>query len=154
MCSLELTVATQFLARSAGKSHTWSNGVAGPTSWAACRHRPFWRQWKGWLRRVVRLVQGTRGSEAEFVQKPCKSYPGRKLGSWRQHLQALPGCSGPMFHPEITTTGYIWIKSANEVHELTRSRTRENVGLLRVFRGRAGHCLCICGVNGGRCFIK
>lgn len=80
-------------------------------------------------------------------------------------LPTLEDYNGPKFHPvnnQENQIKYYKIKMltpkakwSNTIYgTLTKSRTRENSGLLRVFKGKAGHRERISFVSGGNCFMN
>lgn len=85
----------------------------------------------------------------------------------RLHLLAHLNYSGPAFHPgnrkkkkNISRNNTFRFDSFNMRHStrtfslLTRSKTRENSGVLRVFKGSAGLRVNCSSVRGGTCLMK
>lgn len=86
-------------------------------------------------------------------------------GMSRLHLLAHLNYSGPEFHPDnrkknISRTNqlkFVTFKmrySTRTFSLLTRSKTRENSGVLRVFKGSAGLRVNCSSVRGGTCLMK
>lgn len=53
-----------------------------------------------------------------------------------------------------STTRLQWVNACRRGPELTKSRTRENSGVLRVFSGSAGFLVSCSSVSGGTCLMK
>lgn len=78
----------------------------------------------------------------------------------RLHLLVHLNYSGPEFHPDnrkktiIKREGLFTVYTINSSTVLTRSKTRENSGVLRVFSGSAGLRVNCSSVSGGTCLMK
>lgn len=89
----------------------------------------------------------------------------RGRGMSRLRLLARSDCSGLKFHPgdetiknkpnEVSSLFFpLFIKNIRHLSQLTRSKTRENSGVLRVFKGSAGLRVNCSSVRGGTCLMK
>lgn len=110
------------------------------------------------------------GNDAEPV--PGILHLEKARGMSELHLRAHSNYNEPEFHPgskRRKKTNYFyfivvfnlslffilfWDESIRDILLLTRSRTRENSGVLRVFKGSAGLRVNCSSVSGGTCLMK